>query len=52
MQFKDHTERTTFAVCDLGDKPAIIGHTWLWQHNPEIDWKTGDVVFSRCPSQC
>ena len=37
MHFQDHTERATFANCDLGDKAAIIGHTWLFHHNPEID---------------
>jgi hypothetical protein len=52
LSFKNHTEKTTFAVCDLGDKAAIIGHTWLVQHNPEIDWRTGEVSFSRCPPNC
>jgi hypothetical protein len=52
MQFNGHTEKAVFSVCDLGDKAAIIGHTWLYQHNPEIDWKTGEVSFTRCPSQC
>lgn len=52
LYFKDHTEKAIFGVCDLGDKTAIIGHTWLFRHNPEIDWQTGEVVFSRCPPQC
>ena len=52
LTFKDHTEKTTFAVCDLGDKEAILGHTWLYHHNPEIDWRTGEVLFTRCPPQC
>ncbi|CAG8706856.1 13307_t:CDS:1, partial [Acaulospora colombiana] len=52
MSYKDHTERVTFAVCDLGDKMAIIGHTWLYCHNPEINWQTGEVKLSRCPSKC
>lgn len=52
MVFNNHTERVTFAVCDLGDKSAIIGHTWLALHNPDINWKTGEVTFSRCPPDC
>jgi len=52
MVFDNHTEKATFAVCDLGDKSAIIGHTWLFHHNPEINWKTGEVSFTRCPSDC
>ena len=52
LTYKGHTEKATFAVCDLGEKPAIIGHTWLFFHNPEINWQTGEVIFSRCPSKC
>jgi len=52
MTYEDHTERATFAVCDLGDKDAIIGHTWLFSHNPEIDWQTGKIQLSRCPPNC
>ena len=52
LTFQNHTERTTFAVTDLGDKDAILGHTWLYHHNPEIDWRTGEVKFTRCPPQC
>lgn len=52
MTFKNHTEKATFAVCDLGDKTAILGHTWLWLHNPEVDWQKGDVQFTRCPPGC
>ena len=29
-----------------------MGHTWLYHHNPEIDWRTGGVKFTRCPPQC
>ena len=52
MTYKDHTEKATFAVCDLGDKDAVIGHTWLFSHNPEIDWKSGKLQFTRCPPSC
>jgi hypothetical protein len=52
MHFKDHSEKATFAVCDLGDKVAIVGHTWLYSHNPEINWQTGEVKMTRCPPQC
>lgn len=30
----------------------IIGMTWLRSHNPEIDWRTGEVKFTRCPASC
>jgi len=25
---------------------------WLRRHNPEIDWKTGEVKMTRCPDKC
>ena len=31
---------------------TIIGHTWLFRHNPEIDWQKGTVSFTRCPPKC
>src|SRR6201999_2799302 len=52
MTYQEHTEKATFAVCDLGEKDAIIGHTWLFSHNPEIDWQTGKIQLSRCPPKC
>ena len=52
MTYQDHTEKATFAICDLGDKDAIIGHTWLFSHNPEIDWQSGKIELSRCPPKC
>jgi len=25
---------------------------WLMEHNPEIDWRTGDISMMRYPSSC
>jgi len=52
MRIDGHTERATFAVCNLGKKNLIVGETWLKVHNPEIDWITGEIQFSRCPRRC
>ena len=49
LRYKNHSERTTFAVSDLGKHKLILGHSWLREHNPEIDWTTGKVKMSRCP---
>ncbi|KAF7342823.1 Reverse transcriptase-RNase H-integrase [Mycena sanguinolenta] len=40
------------AVTKLGKQTLILGHGWLKYHNPEIDWKSGKLKLSRCPSQC
>ncbi|KAG6874860.1 hypothetical protein C0993_011897, partial [Termitomyces sp. T159_Od127] len=30
----------------------ILGFTWLWEHNPEVDWAWGKVAMSWCPWRC
>ena len=52
VRYQDHTERATFYVTQLGGTPLILGHPWLVEHNPEIDWTTGKVLLNRCPSEC
>ena len=29
-----------------------MGMPWLGCHNPEIDWKIGEVKIMRCPDEC
>ena len=29
-----------------------MGMPWLGRHNPEIDWKTGEVKMTRCSDEC
>ncbi|THH13399.1 hypothetical protein EW146_g6811 [Bondarzewia mesenterica] len=52
MKVNDHTKRATFAITILGRKAVIVGKSWLSLHNLEIDWKTGNIEFTRCPTQC
>ena len=52
LRYKNHSERTLFAVTGLGKQSLILGHSWLQKHNPEIDWATGEVKMSRCPPRC
>jgi len=52
IRIGEHRERVTFNITRLGKKSMIIGITWLEQHNPEIDWKTGKMKFTRCPGSC
>ena len=39
-------------MTSLGGWPMIIGHGWLCKHNPKVDWETGQVTLSCCPSNC
>jgi len=31
---------------------VILGMPWLACHNPEIDWRTGEVKMMRCSEEC
>ena len=31
---------------------VILGMLWLACHNPDINWKTGEVKKSRCSEEC
>jgi len=50
--YKGHMERMRMDVCDLGKTEVILGMPWLAAHNPEINWKTGEVKMTRCPPLC
>ena len=41
--FQGHKERTSIDVIGGQKWSVILGMPWLAHHNPEIDWKTGEV---------
>jgi len=50
--FKEHKERTSIDVIRGQKWSVILGMLWLACHNPEIDWKTGEVKMTRCLDEC
>jgi hypothetical protein len=52
LHYQGHTERIRFAVTNLGDAKMLLGRSWLSAHNPEINWKTGEVKMTRCFNRC
>src|SRR5882724_6323930 len=52
VQYKDHSEQATFHVTGISRTTIILGHTWLMEHNPEVDWCTGEISMMRCPMSC
>ena len=50
--FKRHKERTSIDVIGGQKWSVILGMPWLRRHNPEIDWKTGEVKMTKCPDEC
>jgi hypothetical protein len=46
LHYDGHTECVTFVVTRLGKENMILGLPWLKEHNPEINWTTGEVKMS------
>ena len=46
IQIGDTKSIQEFLVTDLGQHQAILGHTWLEQHNPRIDWQQREIELS------
>jgi hypothetical protein len=52
LSYRDHSKRVRFTVTGLRKQNAILGYTWLKEHNPEVDWVTKEVKMSCCPGHC
>ena len=46
--YKTHSERPLLAISNLGKQSMILSYTWLKDHNPEVNWQTGEVQMNRC----
>ncbi len=52
LRYNGHTERALFCITGLGKQNLILRHTWLKEHNPEVDWRTGKVKMLCCLPRC
>jgi len=52
IYYQSHRERTEIDVIGGQKWTVILGMPWLVRHNPEIDWRTGEVKMTRCPEEC
>jgi len=52
IYFKEHRERTEIDVIGEQKWIVILRMLCLACHNPEIDWRTGEVKMTRCPEEC
>ena len=50
--YGDHTEHSTFLITSLRSLSIILGHIWLVEHNPDVNWHTGQVKMTRFPESC
>ena len=52
IYYQEHRERTEIDVIGGQKWMVILGMLWLACHNPEIDWRTGEVKMMRCLEKC
>ena len=52
VEINGHKETLEAAVTDLGGMDMFLGHDWLVKHNPEVNWKSRTIKFTRCPGNC
>ncbi|KNZ76091.1 hypothetical protein J132_00245 [Termitomyces sp. J132] len=38
LHYWNHVQCAIFAVTSLGRQDMILGFTWLWKHNTEVNW--------------
>jgi len=51
IYYKGHMERMEIDVIGGQKWSVILEILWLARHNPEIDWKIGEVKMTRCPEE-
>jgi len=47
-----HKTRQYLFISQLGNKEMMIGYSYLYKHNPTIDWKKGQWEFTRYLNTC
>ncbi|KAL0163789.1 hypothetical protein M9458_039542, partial [Cirrhinus mrigala] len=49
-----YTERLSLLVLEEAMVDNVLGHSWLAQHHPDLNWTTGEVLrwSKRCHEQC
>jgi len=52
IYYQGHRERMEIDMIGGQKWMVILGMLWLARHNPEIDWRTGEVKMMRCPEEC
>jgi len=52
IYYQGYRERMEIYMIGRQKWSVILGMPWLACHNPEINWKTGEVKMMRCPKEC
>jgi len=52
IYYQGHRERMEIDVIRGQKWNVILGILWLARHNPEINWRMGEVKMTRCLEEC
>jgi len=52
IYYQGHKERMEINIIGGQKWTVILRIPWLARHNPEIDWRTGEVKITRCLEEC
>lgn len=52
MVIGDHMSTHYLYVTNLDKKEMVLDYTYLYQHNPTINWKASEWKFTRCTESC
>ena len=52
IYYQGHRKRTEIDVIGGQKWKVILRMPWLARHNPEIDWRTGEIKMTRYPEEC
>jgi len=52
IYYQGYKERTEIDMIGGQKWNVILGIPWLAHHNPEIDWRTGELKIMRCSEEC
>ena len=51
LEINGRKTSTDLLVTGLGKKQIILGFPWLYEHNPDINWKTGEFSWRETRKQ-
>ena len=52
IYYQRHREKMEIDMIGGQKWTVILGMPWLAFHNPEINWRIGEVKIMRCPEEC
>jgi len=52
INLNGHIKQINAVVSKIKKTDLFLGHNWLVEHNPKVDWKEGVIRFTRCLGHC